>query len=409
MKLETLHSVGDKSVYDALCQTVKVKNSDFRELFLRRGTICSPKTDKKELAAYFATMVHDFNDYAMLSDLLGTSSNREKSASVSIRSSADIGDIKSAAETLKESIENTGLEMVAQTKWYEYGLKVDVVYKEFNPNKNEFSQYVTKVASIIVEKTDDGVKARHPDNPKIKSLADQLMKNIGSEVEEETNPERISLFEVADSDQRNSFFISLINEVKGYSCDSVTDVSLYRPKSLSSFSPDRVDEYEDYGLEEDVVADTYIIKASFKGQDILKSKSLKSWYDKGFYICKISWRALKDKDSTFGQYVLEAGMSDPESFSGFNYMVKGNCSHHGAKDFAEKWKRLDAQDERKISGLIEDAGAIVARKTIEKYREAEKTTVAAIDTAAKPAIEIDAMVDPSPDLGTTTEQSDGTL
>ncbi|WP_342754764.1 hypothetical protein AAGQ96_02670 [Pantoea sp. MBD-2R] len=50
---KVLHSVTDKSLYDALCQP-RVTNNELRELFLERGIIISKKTDKKDLAKNFS-------------------------------------------------------------------------------------------------------------------------------------------------------------------------------------------------------------------------------------------------------------------------------------------------------------------------------------------------------------------
>ena len=77
MKLGTIYSASDKSLYDALNQS-NVTNADLRSLFLSRGILVSSDSNRKHLAKHFARLFHDYRDYQALARLFGGSVQRKK-------------------------------------------------------------------------------------------------------------------------------------------------------------------------------------------------------------------------------------------------------------------------------------------------------------------------------------------
>ena len=81
---KVLHSVTDKSLYDALSQP-RVTNNELRELFLERGIIISKQTDKKDLAKNFSKLTHDYYVQKRISDIFGGFLRKEKKTSLVLK------------------------------------------------------------------------------------------------------------------------------------------------------------------------------------------------------------------------------------------------------------------------------------------------------------------------------------
>jgi|GEM_PF-366465 len=405
MKIETLHCVGDKAIYDALCQSTKVKNSDLQQLLLKRGIICSSNTDRKSLAAYFSSLTHDFDDYSTLCDLLGTSRNRDKITSTLIESKASSDKIRESLDRFERDAAVKDEDVHVKTRKRSHGIEVDITYQEFNPNKNEFSQYITKTASVLIEKVGADHNFRYPSNTKIESLVQRIFNFIGEDAGEDVKQHQVSLSSIEDPNIRNEFFSKLINKIDHFDLEDVTDVNVYHLEKELMGNSDPEDE-EQCDEVQDVSPNTHITKASLKGVGVLESPELQGLYEKGFYLCRIVWFASRKNIPDSDRYIIEATMSDPKNFSGFTYMIKGKYKYHGGFSYAKNWKRLDAQEERLLSTYVEKAASEVSAELIKTYKEAEASVESVMTAAAE-----DSVVQPQVVQATasTTEQSDGTL
>src|SRR5690554_2740516 len=95
MKAGNLYSASDKSIFDAISQS-QVTKDDITELLFDRATIASTKTKRDKIADYYSKLYHDFYDYQKLSEILGTSTQKEKVTSKKIEAKINLDNIEAS-------------------------------------------------------------------------------------------------------------------------------------------------------------------------------------------------------------------------------------------------------------------------------------------------------------------------
>jgi len=362
--MNEIHSVTDKALYDALCQS-RVTDNDIVDLFLSRGILISKKTDRKKLAKNFSKLTHDYYLHQKIANIFGGFLRREKSTCVLVNNKIDKKILVKAANDLKEKLESDDdLCSVVTDKNI---IRIAITYLSTNFGKSDFNQVEKKTALFELEILDDGFSIRYPDSEKSDSYNTQLLEIIETSVDEDNKEkgllnnssildiERIHLSNIEDAEIRTDFFKRLINGLEGYELDDVTDVFIFHPKPS-------VLEEEDGDSETGI----HISKASLKGEGVLKSEELRSLYDRGFYICKIRWR-VKDKTTTSDLYDFEAQFGDPLEFKDFSYISRGVKKYKGAGEYNKNPSQLSDDDEYKFKRLIEKSARSIIININEEY------------------------------------------
>ncbi|HBI2898584.1 TPA: hypothetical protein KX702_004579, partial [Escherichia coli] len=103
--MSEIHSVTDKALYEALCQS-RVTDNDMVELFLSRGILVSKKTERKQLAKNFSKLTHDYYLHQKISGIFGGFLRREKSTAIVIKNNIDKPLLVKAANKLKDQLES---------------------------------------------------------------------------------------------------------------------------------------------------------------------------------------------------------------------------------------------------------------------------------------------------------------
>lgn len=347
---KVLHSVTDKSLYDALSQP-RVTNNELRELFLERGIIISKQTDKKDLAKNFSKLTHDYYVQKRISDIFGGFLRKEKKTSLVLNDDIEKSIMTEAANLLKREIEEE--QDLCQVFNDKNSLIIFITYTSTNFGKSDFSQIEKKTARFEIEKLENGYSIRRPDNEqtdvylgsllsKIEHLEKERVTSAGEDSTKlQLNIDEISLEHIEDNEKRTQFFTRLINEIEGYILDDVTDAYVYHPKSEVI-----ADE------EGDSTTGVHIIKSSLKGEGVLKSEELISLYDRGFYIWKIRWR-VKEKNKEPNIYEFEAQFDDPLEFSGFSYISRGVKKFKSGGKYNKNPSQLTDSQETNFNRLIE--------------------------------------------------------
>lgn len=345
-----LHSVTDKSFYDALCQS-RVTNNELRELFLERGIIISKKTDKKDLAKNFSKLTHDYYVQKRISDIFGGFLRKEKTTSLVLSDPIEKSILREAAGLLKKEIEHE--QDLCQVFNDKDSIIIFITYTSTNYGKSDFSQIEKKTARFEIESLDSGYSIRRPDNDqtdgylksllsKVENLEKERIADLGEDPNSlKLNFDEISLENIADNDKRTAFFTRLISELEGYVLDDVTDAYVYHPKN-------EIIEDEDGDAETGV----HISKASLKGQGVLKSAELISLYERGFYIWKVRWR-VKEKNNEPDIYEFEAQFDNPMDFNGFSYISRGVKKFKSGGKYNKTSSQLNDQQETIFNRLIE--------------------------------------------------------
>ncbi|EMM1072500.1 TPA: hypothetical protein NPQ70_001484 [Klebsiella variicola subsp. variicola] len=343
--MNTIHSVTDKALYDALNQK-QITLNEIQDLFLERGTIICKKTPRKDLARNYSRMTHDYYEHQKIATLLGGQTRTEKNTCVRIESCLDKKDIIAAAEKLKK-------EITAQDDYCKIivdgpRVLINIRYLSTNYGKSDFKQAVNKEALIEIEPLDNGYSIRRPDNENLEDYESILLGHISDIQNEQADDSNldlkineISLSHNTSSDVRTLFFDKLIRTLDGYDLMDVTDAYVYHPK------PESI-EAEDGDTETGV----HVSRASLKGEGVLKSDELSDLYDRGFYIWKIKWK-VKEKLADPDIFELEAQFGDPLNCTNFSYLVKGVRKYKANGQYFSKPQKLSGRDAERFNNLIE--------------------------------------------------------
>lgn len=348
MKSGHLYYASDKAVYDALLQ-YNFKNSDLKELFLSRGIIISPDTERDAAALYFSRLNHDYYDHQKIAAIFGAGIKKERTSIARVSEIFSDAKLEVVAQGLKENLEATGSEV--KINWKGQKIEIEIKYEEYNNNKSEFKQTVERHAVIEIESSTDGLLIRSPQNKFVDAakgvLVDLLAKNSAAQL----LIEEIQMRTLLDNKLRTQFFRNLLQGLAGYRFKDVTDVYVYNPKVKGSASG----EDDDIGI--------HITKASLKGEGLLSSPELKGLLESGFYVCKVIWTTVAASEKS-DVYELEAQFSDPENCDKFSYSTKGRYKlndqgHHNKNRIA-----CEEFVDKKMLRLIESA----AVKALESVR-----------------------------------------
>ncbi|MFC3941810.1 hypothetical protein CCU68_07760 [Pseudomonas gingeri NCPPB 3146 = LMG 5327] len=349
MKSGHLYYASDKAVYDALLQ-YNFKNADMKELFLSRGILISPDTERDTSAMYFSRLNHDYYDHQKIAGIFGSDNRRERSTIAHLANTFSESKLEVVAQALKEKLEETGSEV--KFVWVGKKMEIRIKYEDYNSNKSEFKQTVEREGVFEIESTDEGVSIRSPQNNFIDGaksiLVDLLAKNSGGST---IVVKEIEMRSIADNKLRTQFFRGLMQSLSGYVFKDVTDVYVFNPKISGGASSS-----DDIGI--------HITKASLKGEGLLSSPELSSLLKTGFYVCKVIWTTLAASEKS-DIYELEAQFSDPEHCEKFSYAVRGRYKFND-KEFHNKNRTpCEATVEKKMLKLLE-SGAIAALEAVRK-------------------------------------------
>ncbi len=355
MKDGYLYYASDKAVYDALLQ-YNFKKSDMKELFLSRGIIISPDTERDAAALYFSRLNHDYYDHQKIASIFGAGVRKERVSVTHISNVFSDAKLDAVAQELKEKMEASGSEV--RFAWVGKKLEIEIKYEEYNSNKSEFKQSVEKHAVVELEMRKDGVVVRYPQNKFVEcakaDLIDLLAKNNG---DAELSVSEIQMRTLVDTELRTQFFRNLLQGLSGYKLKDVTDVYVYNPKVKGAMS-----DGEDIGI--------HITKASLKGEGLLSSPELNGLLRTGFFVCKVVWTTVAAGGES-DVIELEAQFSDPEHCEKFSYAVKGRYKKNDQGHHNKSRIACEPSVERKMLKLIESSAVAALEVVRNKFAGSE--------------------------------------
>lgn len=358
MRIGTIYSANDKSMFDALNQK-NVKNSDLRELFFSRGIFVSSSTSRKDLALYFSSLFHDYHDYQKLAHIFGGTNSRDKNTSLRIKTTAAFSIFRNSALELKAKLEEEGA-VVAISGGDGTRLDVEIKYIKVHFNKSEFRQTSTKIANLSIIKEGDDYVVHYPKNEDVDNWIDELVGFAKEKTTEKIELDEIALPPTFDSEKKTQFLKKIIDSIEGYKLFDVTDVYVSKGRIAS-------DEEEDGGVSTEIRID----KASLRGSGVLESAELKLLEDSHeFYVSRIIWKSKKivsGKSDTSGSdiYEFEAQFVNADECKEFAYLARGFYKNQGDGNFSSSRYTFTSEDELLLGKLIENS----ARKILSKLLE----------------------------------------
>jgi len=371
MKIGSIYSASDKSLFDALTQSA-VTNQQLRNLFFQYGIVISKTTPRRQLAKFFSRLLLDYDAFQTLAALFDTGYRKERVTCIRVRSSATIDVYEAAAHRLVDTIAENGNSAKVVRKEGE-PLRIEVTYKKFRFDRNEFRQIVTKKAEIFFEEKDDQVLITGPQNEDVDEWLKDLIADVQENVDDPLDINEVSLEQKTSPSIRTKFFTTLIRSIEGFSFVDVSDVYLHQPKNdteeitevdpvLNSTEGDTSDD----GESESASPDVHISRAALRGQGVLVSKQATDLLAQGFYIARIVWTA---RTSYFDSdlYEFEAQFAEPDTCTMFSYVAKGFYPYKGDGEYAASRSQFTKAEDVRLGRLIEEA----AHKVLSTLTETE--------------------------------------
>lgn len=348
----SLYYATDKNVFDALNQH-KVDIPTVMKLFQRRNIIVGKKTQREDLAMYFARLPHDYYDHQDISARLGVAARQERITSMDVKGVDEIEQLKIGVDQLKQELEASG--EVVQISRDGDSLTVSVQYSTVDYKRSEFSQVQVRDGTVEFIKADDGFIVRNTQNEYMNDLRETLLGKIEKAASTPLTKIEVSLFDVPFPKLRSKFFHELASNLPGFKRRDVSDVYVYKAK------PDSDDGSDDGETDE---PDTHIERVLLRGKGVTRSELLNELLDEeDYYITKISWTAQEIMGSGY-DFDIEAVFADPKNCTGFSFIVNGVYPLEDGKISTRRRKPYKRETDA-ISRVIESK----SRELMVKLRE----------------------------------------
>lgn len=335
----------DHNIYSAL-NTGKVSDSALTELFLNRGILISPKTDKEERAFYFSSFIHGYKDYEIISAQHLKGTRTEFTTSAEIHAEIDFSDILAVCTNFENKVEKfhltsqiTEIEVLTQSV-KKIDLKVN--YQKYHPDKQMFAQFEPKIAVLEINVTEKGLYIESPSTPEAYEWLELLISNI-NETNNKTNVKLIDLTYLTDPEEYWNFFNSLTSSLPGFERADVLEVMLKKPKDS-----------ENDDTEDDESTLTYRIdSASYRGTQLHRAEEFKLKIAEGFQLNKFSWDCKEKGNVNSDIFKLCVKLSESKNRKILSFISKGFIKYNIEKDeYLKNPQPLPSITEKKFNKLI---------------------------------------------------------
>lgn len=309
----------DKDIYTTL-QSNNINNSVLEDLFLNHYTLTSNRGNRENRALYFSRSPLSYDDYLTIKNTFDKEKRRkETTKGILLGTNLSFADIRDHLEAEKNIL--IDLNHTSDLKIIPVGnkivIKVDYIVYDFSKNlfngqdhlSTEIILNFDRNSQVFIESTND----KNVDKWQRK-IIDIIQKNTEKDSYKEIE---ISLFGIHDQEKKLKFFSDLIENIPGFTYQTVVDIFVSRKKEDNS-PADETEEEED--TTEDV--NRYIKKASFKGSKLLDSETVLKLLEKHYHIYRIIWQA-SDNTKPNEIYQFEVKFNNPEDCTDFAYSIHG--------------------------------------------------------------------------------------
>lgn len=309
----SLYYATDKNVFDALNEH-KVDSPTVVRLFQRRNIVVSKKTEREELARYFARLTHDYYDHKEIAARLGIVSRRERITSMDVTGVGDTDELQAAVENLKKDMEASG-DVVHVTRDGN-NLSIHVQYSDVDYKRNEFAQVQVRDGTVEFVKTTEGFVVRNTQNEYLNDVRETLLAKMEKVADAPMVKVTVSLFDVPSTKLRSKFFHELVSSLPGFVRRDVTEVYVYKAKPATE---DAEDSNESISGD----PDTHVERVFLRGNGVSRSALLNELLDEeDYYIMKMGWTATETMGAG-NVYDIEAVFADPKDCTGFSFILSG--------------------------------------------------------------------------------------
>ncbi len=351
----SLYYASDKNIFDALNQH-KVDSKTVTDLFRRRNTIVSTKTNRDELAKYFARLMHDYQDHQAIAKRLGVAPRRERVTYTDIEGVPDISDVKAVVDQLKKELASVG--EVVTTIADNDNLSIRIQYSTIDYRVSEFAQVQIRDGTIEFIKSETGYIVRNTQNDYMNNIRDTLLAKLDSELDEPLKKFVVSLYDVPEPKLRSRFFHELATQLPGFVTIDVSAAYVFKS------SPDDISHKASTTSD----PDTHVERVLLRGKGVSRSELLKDLLDEeNYYITKISW-TVRENFGNGSHFDIEAAFVEPEHCTDFSFILSGVYDFDNSSGEVSNKRRSPNKSElTKISRAIESKSRELVLKMREEY------------------------------------------
>lgn len=307
----------DKDIYTTL-QSSNINNAVLEELFLNHYTLTSNRGDREKRALRFSRSTLSYNDYTTIKGIFDKEKRRkETTKGILLGTDLNLSSIRDFLEqekpALKELNHTSDFKIIPIGK--KISVKIDYVVYDFSKNLfNGQDHLSTEIilsfdnnSQVFIESTNDKTVDRWQ-----RKIVEIIQKNSDKDAYEEIE---ISLFGIHNQEKKLKFYSDLIENISGFSYETVVDVYVSRKKEDDNSE----DDHDDTPAED---INRYIKKASFKGSKLLDSQTVLELLSKHYHIYRIVWQST-DTTKTNEIYQFEVRFNNPEDCTDFAYSIHG--------------------------------------------------------------------------------------
>lgn len=307
----------DKDIYTTL-QSSNINNAVLEELFLNHYTLTSNRGDREKRALKFSRSTLSYNDYITIKAIFDKEKRRkETTKGILLGTNLDLSSIRDFLEqekpALKELNHTSDFKIIPAGR--KISIKVDYIVYDFSKNlfngqdhlSTEIILSFDNKSQVFIESTNDKIVDRWQ-----RKIVEIIQKNSDKDAYQEIE---ISLFGIHDQEKKLKFYSDLIENISGFSYETVVDVYVSRKKE----DDNSVDDQEDTPAED---INRYIKKASFKGSKLLDSQTVLELLSKHYHIYRIVWQSTNTEKMN-EIYQFEVRFNNPEDCTDFAYSIHG--------------------------------------------------------------------------------------
>lgn len=340
-------------IFDALmAKGRRIGVSGLVDMAKQKGILVSHDEGKEVLADYVSQLPFDYDDIVNLYEIIEQDTRREKVTASQIKKVLTYEQLRASVDSVSANSVNNGEVLRVLTNPNAPSFIIEYEYKEVDFGKATMLQEVIRRDRVeFLSGKMGNTDVRAIANDKCRELVQKIIQEIERAEKERLSVDEIELSHVADGKKRNTFFFSLINGIEGMSLDDVSGVKISRM--------DGDDFLEENGDGEAVATkalEGFIREVAIKGRAILSQKAYRDFVDRGFFISNLTWRALDASADPNLLVEFEAGFSEPQQCTGFQYAVKG--AYVFKKDesaFSATRRKLSEADKLRYKSRLEAA------------------------------------------------------
>ncbi|MGV8822726.1 hypothetical protein [Methylibium petroleiphilum] len=363
----------DKDIHDLLSSAKqRITENVLHDLARDRGLFYSSKESRDTLVERISLLGHDYKDVVGIIDRRESARRGEKTTSVTLDVPLTIDELKEVIAAYRADMPK---EDVTSYQRSTTEFVMNLTYDEYDYSKTRLIQRQQREATVEFLQKNGKTFLRIPATDKARAVVDKLKEKIAAKKKQEVPSEEIELTVLNDADERNAFFMMLIQSLPDFNLMTVS-----RLRVASSIAA-QIDDEDGIDLEHEAAVEAEMLSVvqniALNGQNLMASPIYQDLKARGYYITAVSWRSKQAMDP-YTVVQFDAGFEDRQQGKRFRYAVHGALRfQHGA--YTKTLRPVEPTEKDMLFSMIEDTARkvlkdLVANKS-DKQNKAEKKKI----------------------------------